>query len=135
MATPRAPLTRVIPLVGGLVLLGGLGAAVQVWPAPTAAPAACAQPAIAGGVLACDGEGAAVGARGWLVGAQLDVNAASAVDLRALPGVGPKTAAAIVTEREERGPFTSVDDVQRTKGIGPKTIARLRPWLHVSGVD
>ena len=125
------PFARVVPLVGGLLVLGTLGALFQLWPADAAVPADCPRPALQADVLRCDGQGRPVGARGWLVGQTLDVNVASAVDLRALPGVGPKTAERIVAEREARGPFADVEDVQRTKGIGPKTIARLRPWLRV----
>jgi competence ComEA-like helix-hairpin-helix protein len=127
-----APDTRVVPLVGGLLLLGALGALLQLWPARTEAPASCGRPASTSERLRCDGEGESAGARGWLVGQALELNKATAVDLRALPGVGPKTAAAIVAEREARGPFTDVDDLQRTKGIGPKTVTRLRPWLRVT---
>ena len=31
-------------------------------------------------------------------------------------------------ERLRNGPFTSVDDLERVRGIGPATIDRLRPW-------
>jgi len=55
-----------------------------------------------------------------------DLNSASAEDLEALPGIGPKTAEAIVQDRQARGPFQSVDDLTRVKGIGKKTVAGLR---------
>lgn len=56
----------------------------------------------------------------------VDVNRATAVELDALPGVGPATAAAIVTERERNGPFVGVDDLERVPGIGPAKLAALR---------
>lgn len=56
----------------------------------------------------------------------IDVNRASADELEALPGVGPATATAIVTERETNGPFVSVDDLERVPGIGPAKLAALR---------
>lgn len=56
----------------------------------------------------------------------VDVNRASAAELDALPGVGPATAAAIVTERERNGPFVGVDDLDRVPGIGPAKLAALR---------
>jgi comEA protein len=62
----------------------------------------------------------------------IDVNAATAVELEALPGIGPVRAAAIVRLREERGAFGSVDELLDVKGIGPVTLERLRP-LTVAG--
>jgi len=56
----------------------------------------------------------------------VDVNRASALELEALPGVGPATAAAIISERDSGGPFVSVDDLQRVPGIGPAKLDLLR---------
>jgi len=55
----------------------------------------------------------------------LDVNTASEADLVGLPGIGPVTAAAIVADRAERGPFAEVSDLDRVRGIGPVTIAAI----------
>jgi len=43
-----------------------------------------------------------------------------------LRGVGPKTAAEIVRHREEHGAFESVDQLLEVKGIGEKTLERIR---------
>jgi competence ComEA-like helix-hairpin-helix protein len=56
----------------------------------------------------------------------LDVNRASAAALETLPGIGPVMAARIVVDREDRGAFRSVDDLDRVRGVGPATVARLR---------
>jgi competence protein ComEA len=56
----------------------------------------------------------------------LDVNRATAEQLDELPGIGPATAAAIVTERETNGPFVGVDDLLRVPGIGPAKLEALR---------
>lgn len=53
----------------------------------------------------------------------IDVNQATSEQLESLPGVGPATATAIVTERERNGPFVSVDDLERVPGIGPAKLA------------
>lgn len=53
----------------------------------------------------------------------IDVNRATAGQLESLPGVGPATASAIVTERERNGPFVSVEDLERVPGIGPVKLA------------
>ena len=60
----------------------------------------------------------------------IDVNRASAEELRGLPGIGPKLSRAIVEERA-REPFQSVDDLLRVHGIGAKTLERLRPHVTV----
>ena len=56
---------------------------------------------------------------------RVDLNAASLEALQRLPGVGPVTAARIVAGR----PYMTVDDLLRVRGIGPKTLDRLRPHL------
>ena len=60
----------------------------------------------------------------------IDVNAADAAELVRIPGVGPVTAQNILTARAER-PFTSVADLDRVRGIGPKTLDKIRPYVVV----
>jgi competence protein ComEA len=60
----------------------------------------------------------------------VDVNAAGAAELMRLPGVGPVMAQNIIKAREEKR-FESVVDLDRVKGIGPKTLDRLRPFVVV----
>ncbi len=64
-------------------------------------------------------------------GAPLDLNAATAEQLDALPGVGPVTAAAIVAWRDKNGAFTSVDQLGDVDGIGPARLDRLRALVRV----
>ena len=45
--------------------------------------------------------------------------------------MGPKTAEAIVQWRDSQGPFTSVDQLLAIKGIGEKTLAKMRDSLVV----
>ncbi|MBS9371512.1 ComEA family DNA-binding protein [Rhodococcus sp. B50] len=59
-------------------------------------------------------------------GGLLNLNAADEAALDALPGVGPVTAAAIVSWRESNGPFTDVEQLGEVDGIGPARLARLR---------
>lgn len=66
-----------------------------------------------------------------VVGLPIDINRASARALQAIPGIGESRAQAIVEERISRGPFASVDELARVKGIGPKTVETLRPFVHV----
>jgi competence protein ComEA len=55
----------------------------------------------------------------------LNVNRATAVELEALPGIGPALARRIVADRESRGAFATVDALDRVPGIGPALVARL----------
>lgn len=61
----------------------------------------------------------------------LDLNAATADELDALPGVGPATAAAIVAYRDEHGPFAAIDDLAEVRGIGPAKLEALRDAVRV----
>ena len=54
----------------------------------------------------------------------VNINTADAATIAMeLKGVGEKTAAAIVAYREEHGPFKTLDDLKKVKGIGDKIIA------------
>jgi competence protein ComEA len=60
----------------------------------------------------------------------VDINTADAKTLDAnLVGVGPKSAEAIVVYRTKHGPFKSVDELKKVKGVGPKTIEKNRANL------
>ena len=62
----------------------------------------------------------------------VDINTADAATLAsAINGVGEKKAATIVEYRKIHGPFASVDDLARIKGIGAGTIERNRENLTV----
>ncbi|MDT0165300.1 ComEA family DNA-binding protein [Actinotalea sp. AC32] len=63
--------------------------------------------------------------------AALDVNAASAVELEALPGIGPVLAQRIVDHREALGPFAAVEDLAAVSGIGPAVLERLAGEVRV----
>lgn len=64
-------------------------------------------------------------------GAPIDLNAATAEELDALPGVGPVTASAIVAWRSANGPFGSVDQLSEVDGIGPTRLEKLRALVFV----
>ena len=56
----------------------------------------------------------------------VDLNAATASELEALPGVGPVLAGRIVAFRAERGPFLSVEDLLDVPGIGESKLSQMR---------
>ena len=64
-------------------------------------------------------------------GGLLDLNAATAADLDALPGIGPVLAQRIVDHRGEHGAFTSVDQLDDVSGIGPAVLAELVERVRV----
>jgi comEA protein len=63
----------------------------------------------------------------------VNLNTASEDELGLLPGVGPSKAQAITAYRKKNGPFKKVDDLNKVKGFGFKTLKKLKPYLTVSG--
>ncbi len=62
---------------------------------------------------------------------RIDINKADVEQLAALPGVGETIARRIIAFREQHGPFQRVDDLLKVKGIGEKSLAKLRPSVTV----
>ena len=62
----------------------------------------------------------------------LDLNTATLDQLDELPGIGPATAKAIISERERRGRFRSVEELLDVRGIGPAKLDALRDLVTVS---
>jgi competence protein ComEA len=63
------------------------------------------------------------------VAAAVNLNTATKDDLVALPGIGPAKAQAILDYRNQHGPFRSVDEVRKVKGIGEKLFTQIKPEL------
>ena len=63
--------------------------------------------------------------------APIDVNAASAAQLDALPGIGPVLAQRIVDYRLEHGPYGTIDELANVEGISPRMVGELRPLVTV----
>ncbi len=60
---------------------------------------------------------------------RIDINEAGPAELDLLPGIGPMLAERITADRRALGRFTSVSDLQRVSGVGPVTVARIRPYV------
>jgi competence ComEA-like helix-hairpin-helix protein len=71
--------------------------------------------------------GAQAGTEG--ASAPLDLNRATADQLETLPGIGAVKAAAILAERDSRGGFQSMEELEAVRGIGPSLVEKLRPLV------
>lgn len=65
--------------------------------------------------------------------AAVNINTATAEELKALPGIGPAKAQAIVDYRQSNGGFKSVEDLKKVKGIGEGIFNKLKAEATVSG--
>jgi competence protein ComEA len=77
-----------------------------------------------------DQAGPATGGSPSATGA-LDLNHANQSQLEELPGVGPVTAQAILTWKQQHGRFSRIEELQEVDGIGPKTYAQIAPHVRV----
>ena len=103
---------------------------------PAMAPPVPRAPAVAEGHSAlapAEADPAAAGAV-RAPAASVDINAASAAELDALPRIGPVLAQRIVAYREAHGAFRSTDELLAVRGIGPRLMERLAP-LVVAGAS
>lgn len=62
---------------------------------------------------------------------RVDLNAATARELEALPGIGPVLAQRIVSWREQHGPFREPGDLRAVPGIGERTFQSLAELVKV----
>ncbi len=59
----------------------------------------------------------------------IDPNTASSNELQTLSGIGPVIARRIIVHRNTHGPFTTPDDLLNVKGIGPKKLEKIKPYI------
>ena len=59
----------------------------------------------------------------------VDINEAAAAEFALLPGIGKLKSLRIVELRDRKGRFRDHDELLEVKGIGPKTMERMRPYL------
>ena len=60
----------------------------------------------------------------------VDINEADWPELAQLPSIGRTLAQRIVASREERGRFVDHSELRRVRGIGPKTLEKIKPYLR-----
>ena len=117
-ATPTADLTR-------LNLATALADGSRVAVPSLGAPAPGIDPSAVSGAPSVGSDS------GPSASAPVNLNTATAEQLDALPGIGPATAATIIKDREAHGPFRSVNDLGRVRGIGDSKLGQLRELVTV----
>lgn len=66
--------------------------------------------------------------------AAVDINTATQSELEAVKGLGPAKAKAIITYRESKGGFKTLDELDNVKGFGKASIDKLKADLAVGSV-
>ena len=62
---------------------------------------------------------------------KIDINRAEAWLLTALPGIGETRAQAIITYREQHGPFQNIIELTHVEGIGASTYQQIKDLITV----
>lgn len=60
---------------------------------------------------------------------RININQADRAALMGLPGIGEKKAQAIMNYRDQHGPFRKESDLLKVKGIGPKMLEKMKPYI------
>ena len=61
----------------------------------------------------------------------VNLNTATAAQIAALPGIGPKAAERIVEYRQKNGGFKKIEELMNVKGIGEKSFLKLKSLITV----
>lgn len=102
---------------------------MQIWKVKGVRLAPALAVALASAVAFAPARSAHAARRGAGLRRIVDVNAASATELAAVPGISERLAAAIVESRDAHGPFRWPRELQRVKGIGPRLAPRIARCL------
>ena len=63
------------------------------------------------------------------LGIPISINSEPALGLTVVPGIGPKTASAIVRVREQTGGFKQLKDLMSIRGINESLLHKISPYL------
>ena len=64
-------------------------------------------------------------------GGLININLATQAELESLPGIGEVKSNQIIAYRQQNGFFTSIDQIQKVSGIGPKTFENIQAFITV----
>lgn len=62
---------------------------------------------------------------------KININTARAEEFQMLPGIGATLAARIVDYRQQHGPFTTLEDLRKVKGLSPKRLTGIRELVKL----
>ncbi len=62
---------------------------------------------------------------------KVNLNTATLKELESLPGIGSELGKRILEFREKKGNFSTIDEIVNVKGIGPKTLEKLKTLITV----
>ena len=116
------------------VLIGSVLGGVTVWgqqPAGTTTPPATTPPAAATPVPAATAPKATAPAEAKATAAKVNINTADEAGLMSVKGIGEKRAKAIIEYRQKNGPFKTVDDLTKVKGIKAKAFSRIKDQVTI----
>ncbi len=132
----RSPGIAVLPpgsrVVDALEAAGGARRGVDLTSLNLARPLVDGEQILVG-VTAPAGVPATVGDPGSAAtaGALVNLNTADPPTLETLPGVGPVTAGAIISWRDQHGGFSAVEELLEVDGIGDATLAQIAPHVTI----
>ncbi|MBR4781509.1 MAG: helix-hairpin-helix domain-containing protein [Lachnospiraceae bacterium] len=66
---------------------------------------------------------------------RIDINSADVKELTRLNGIGEKRAKDIIEYREKNGPFKSIEDIMKVKGIKEGIFNKIRDYIYCGGND
>ena len=64
--------------------------------------------------------------------AVININQATLSELQTLPGIGETYAKSMIAYRSANGGFRQLSDVLNVKGIGPKKLSKMRPFISIN---
>ena len=64
---------------------------------------------------------------------KLNINTATAKELKMLPGIGKKTAATVIEYRTQNGNYTETNSLLKVKGVGKKTLEKITGFIIFEG--
>ncbi len=62
---------------------------------------------------------------------KISINRASVEQLQSLPRIGPKVARRIIDYRTAHKGFKTIEELRNVRGIGVRTMSKLRPYLSL----
>jgi len=78
------------------------------------------------------GEEIAVAASFARSGSKIDINKAAVGELESLSGIGFAYASAIIEYRQDKGNFSSIEEIKNVPGIGEKTFEKIRDLIIIN---